>query len=134
MSKYKRLVLYGVSINEQKVPKMPDFSDFPEAYEVTKTIELVGERDFDGSGGPTELRIEVLRCLHSGKFHIRYLQRTYFHLQPYYPQSMGKFDQDAADYSLWVPMTNMPSVEEITEDKAIVRALEWLKERGALEG
>ncbi len=109
---------------------MPNYSDFNEAYEITKTLEIVTARDFDGSGGHSTVRIEILHCLQSGTYSVRWSQETSFHLQPYYPVIDGKFTKAAGEFPMWAPL-DMPSVDEKDEDQAIRRALSWLKERGA---
>jgi hypothetical protein len=109
---------------------MPNFRDFEEAYEITKTLEIVTKRDFDGGGGPSVVRIEILHCLQAGKYSVRWSQRTSFRLQPSYPVVNGKFATAAGDFPVWVPLGNMPWVDENDEDQAVQRALSCLKDRG----
>lgn len=109
---------------------MPNYTDFEEAYEITKTLEIVTPHDLDGSGEPSTVRIEILHCQKAGKYSVRWSRKTSFHLQPSYPVIQGKHATVAGDFSVWVPLRNMPWVDEIDEDKAVRRALHWLKERG----
>lgn len=110
---------------------MPSFNDFEEAYEITKTLEIVTNRDFDGGGGPSTIRIEILHCLQSGKYSVRWSQFTSLHSQPSFPVIEGKFATPANDFQVLVPLENMPWVDESDEGRAIQRALSWLKDRGA---
>lgn len=110
---------------------MTNYTDFNEAYEITKTLEIVTARDFDGGGGPSTVRVEILHCLQSGKYSVRWSQQTSFHLQPSYPVVQGKFTKAAGDFAVWVPLDDMPWVDENNEDQAVRRALGWLKERGS---
>lgn len=103
--------------------------DFPEAYEITKILEVVTNRDFEGSGTQSTIRIEVLRRFHSGKFTVRWRHDTSFHMQPSFPVKNGKFAKSEDDYAVWVPFQDMPWVDEVDEDTAVKRALGWLKER-----
>lgn len=110
---------------------MPNFHDFDEAYEISKTFEIVTTRDFDGGGGPSTVRIEILHCLQTGKYSARWSQRTSFRLQPSYPIVNGNYATAAGDFSVWAPLNNMPWMDENDEDQAVRRALGWLKERCA---
>ena len=110
---------------------MPEYDEFEEAYEITKTFEIVTARDLDGGGGPSTVRIEILHCLQSGKYNVRWSQQTSFHLQPSYPVVKDQFATAAGEFSVWVPLGNMPWVDESDEDRAVRRARSWLKERTA---
>ncbi|GFE49978.1 hypothetical protein So717_17310 [Roseobacter cerasinus] len=109
---------------------MADYNDFSEFYEITKTLEIVAKTDFDGGGGPSTLRLEIIQCLHTGNYSVRWSQHTNFHLQPSYPVTHGEFATAAGDFSVWVPFEDMPYVHEKTEKQAVQRALGWLKDRG----
>jgi hypothetical protein len=107
---------------------MPEYDEFEEAYEITKTLEIVTARDLNGGGGPSTVRIEILHCLQSGKYNVRWSQKTSFHLQPSYPVVEGQFTTAAGGFFVWVPLGNMPWVDESDEDQAVRRARSWLKE------
>lgn len=108
---------------------MANYNDFEEAYEITKTLQIVTTRDFDGGGGPSTVRIEILHCQQSGKYSVRWSHETSFRLQPSYPVIKGKYTKAAGDFPIWVPLDDMPWVDESDEDLAVRRALSWLKER-----
>jgi hypothetical protein len=115
----------------EREQKMVEYCDFEEAYEITKTFEIVSKRDFDGGGGPSTLRIEIVHCLQTGKYSVRWSQQTSFRLQPSYPVVDGGFAQPTGDFSVWVPLADMPWVDENDESRAVQRAFSWLKDRGA---
>lgn len=108
---------------------MLNYEVFQEAYEITKTIEILTTRDLDGGGGPSNIRIEMLQCLQTGKYTVRWSQQISFHLQPSYPVIEGNFAKEMRDFPVWAPLDNMPWVDEPTEDRATQRALSWLKDR-----
>jgi len=115
----------------QRERKMAKYSDFEEVYEITKVLEIATNCDFDGGGGPSTVRIEILNCLQAGRYMVRWSQKTSFRLQPSYPVVAGDFATAVGDFLVWVPLGNMPWVDENDEDKAVQRALSFLKERGA---
>lgn len=108
---------------------MTDYEHFQEAYEITKTLEIVTTRDFDGGDGDSAIRIEILHCLQSGNYSVRWTQKSDFRLQPSYPVVNGQFANEAGNYSVWVPLNDMPWVNAENEDQAVRSALSWLKER-----
>lgn len=110
---------------------MPSYNNFEECYEITKTLEIASNRDFDGSGGPSTVRIEIVRCLQTEKYSVRWSQQTSFRMQPSYPVVKGNFSTPSGDFLVWVPLADMPWVDEDGEDRAIQRALGWLKDRGS---
>ncbi|MFP7570395.1 hypothetical protein [Marivita sp. S2033] len=110
---------------------MRDYEDFSEAYEVAKTIEIVTKEGFRGEEGQMQVRIEILQGLRNRNYSVRWLRKEYFHLQPAYPVIEGKHEAKAGDFSVWVPLSDMPWVDEGNEDQAVQRALSWLRDKGA---
>jgi len=99
------------------------FNAFNEAYEVVKTVEVVGyDRNI--------YRIEVLKCYSNPNvpFKVDYLTMDDATIQPTYPQKEGKFERQPESIRVW-KRSGEPWVAAPTAEDALRQALSFLAER-----
>ncbi|MBU0520119.1 hypothetical protein KJ564_14425 [bacterium] len=96
-----------------------------EFYTVEKVVQTVVLLN----NGETEtIRLEARFRHDTEKYDIASYKKEYFTVQPTFPQTNGKYDREQEDAETWVKY-ELPSVTENSADKAIERALNWLKDR-----
>ncbi len=98
------------------------YNAFNEAYEVVKTVEVVGYNK-------KIYRIEVLKCFSNPHvpFLVNYLIEDYVTVQPTYPQTEGKFERQPESINVW-RQTREPWVVAQTAEGALAEALSFLAE------
>jgi hypothetical protein len=96
------------------------YNAFNEAYEVVRTVEVVGRNR-------KTYRIEVLKSYPSSAtpFQVRYLTKDEVTVQPTYPQRDGKFEREPESITVW-HRSSEPWVVAQTAEDALKQALDFL--------
>ena len=102
------------------------FKAYNEAYEVVKTIEVVGyDRQF--------YRIEVLKCYSNSNtpYVVRYLTQDDYTVQPTYPYISGKFTREPESVGIWKHI-DLPDEHAQNAEDALRHAVWNLAERARI--
>lgn len=93
---------------------------------VEAAVEI--EDRFLPSGEHERIRIEVLKDARTGEYSAAAYRQEHVKLQPEYPQSYGKYDQDPCVFRAWVDY-ELPFTQGKSADEVINSALDFLARR-----